>query len=96
VTGLADVAIRRGDPAGAARLLGLSAALRGLRDQGPGDTRRIARAARAGLGGATYDEIFDSAAGLGHERAEAELLALGASPVRPQGEGGEHREDHQG
>jgi predicted ATPase/DNA-binding SARP family transcriptional activator len=94
VTGLADVALRRGDPADAARLLGLSASLRGLQDHGPGDTRRIAKAARAGLGDATYDEIYAAAAGLGHERAEAELVALGAAPVRPQGERGEDREDH--
>ncbi len=72
---LADLALAEGRPADAARLLGYAAAVRGARDQGNPDVRRVETAARAALAGG-YEELHVQAANLTAEDAVTQLTAL--------------------
>ncbi|MEU5112351.1 BTAD domain-containing putative transcriptional regulator [Streptomyces longwoodensis] len=56
LVGVADLALRRGDPGQAARLLAASAAVRGLPDRSHPDAARVEREARDRLGDARYAE----------------------------------------
>ncbi|MFF8931009.1 BTAD domain-containing putative transcriptional regulator [Streptomyces longwoodensis] len=56
LVGVADLALRRGDPGQAARLLAASAAVRGLLDRSHPDAVRVERDARDRLGEARYAE----------------------------------------
>ncbi|WP_455565312.1 tetratricopeptide repeat protein [Microbispora rosea] len=69
----AELAIAAGEPAEAARLLGLATSVRGTADKGSPDVRRAETAARAALGDA-HDAVYLAAAALGTDTA---LDALG-------------------
>ncbi|MFF4125225.1 BTAD domain-containing putative transcriptional regulator [Microbispora rosea] len=69
----AELAIAAGEPAEAARLLGLATSVRGTADKGSPDVRRAETAARAALGDA-HDAVYLAAAALGTDTA---LAALG-------------------
>ena len=56
--GLADLALREGDPERAAELLGASFAIRGTTDRSVPDEERVAGQARSVLGGARYGEVY--------------------------------------
>ena len=58
LTGLADLALRDGDPARAAELLGASAAIRGATDRSVIDEERVAGEARSVLGDAAYGGAY--------------------------------------
>ncbi|MEV5745870.1 hypothetical protein AB0L30_37955 [Microbispora rosea] len=60
----AELAIAAGEPAEAARLLGLATSVRGTADKGSPDVRRAEKAARAALGDA-HDAVYLAAAALG-------------------------------
>jgi predicted ATPase/DNA-binding SARP family transcriptional activator len=60
LVGAADLALRSGDPAEAARLLGASVAVRGSVDRSVPDVDRIEAEARAALGDAGYETAFHS------------------------------------
>jgi hypothetical protein len=57
--GLADLALREGDPAWSATLLGASLSVRGTIDRSAEDEARVAGAARMVLGGARYDDAYE-------------------------------------
>ena len=69
--GVADLALRRGDPEQAARLLAASAAVRGLPDRSVPDAARIERTTRRRLGEARFAE----ASRAGAETSWSELVA---------------------
>lgn len=73
VESVAAVAIADGDPEGAARMLGLCAAVRGIRGAPDRDTRRTIELARAALGDATYEQLYEAGASTPREDALAEL-----------------------
>ncbi len=58
LVGLADLALREGEAARAATLLGASVAIRGMPDKSLLDAARIEAEARAALGDAGFDEAF--------------------------------------
>jgi predicted ATPase/DNA-binding SARP family transcriptional activator len=72
---LAMLAVAGGQPARAARMLGLAAAVRGLADRGSPDVAAAESAARAGLGH-RYDHAYTTAARLGPDAATAALADL--------------------
>ncbi|WP_422647186.1 AfsR/SARP family transcriptional regulator [Actinoalloteichus caeruleus] len=82
----AEVALRTGDPAGAARLLGVSHALRGTLDEGNPDLRRVREGVRAALGDDEWHHHFWSTASLGQAKAE-EVLRAGRSGSLPDAPG---------
>ncbi|MBZ4323733.1 BTAD domain-containing putative transcriptional regulator [Streptomyces huiliensis] len=63
LVGVADLALRRGEPAQAVRLLAASTRARGLQDHSHPDAARIERAARRSLGDAGYAEAAREGAG---------------------------------
>jgi predicted ATPase/DNA-binding SARP family transcriptional activator len=75
----ADLALAEGDPALAARLLGIAVALRGTADEGSPDVRRIRAAAGEQLGPA-YQQAYEGGAALSRDAALEELSELLASP----------------
>jgi ATP/maltotriose-dependent transcriptional regulator MalT len=62
LVGVADLALREGDPERAAFLLGAADAVRGSRDRSVPDTDRIIVEARAALGDAGFAEAYGKAA----------------------------------
>jgi predicted ATPase/DNA-binding SARP family transcriptional activator len=72
----ADLTLAEGGPEQAARLLGIAFAVRGARDAGSPDVRRIEAAARDTLGGAGYESAYEGGASLSRDAALAELCAL--------------------
>jgi predicted ATPase/DNA-binding SARP family transcriptional activator len=62
LVGVADMALRQGDPERAAFLLGAADAVRGSRDRSVPDTDRIIVEARAALGDAGFTEAYGKAA----------------------------------
>jgi predicted ATPase/DNA-binding SARP family transcriptional activator len=64
LVGLADLALREGDPAWSATLLGASASIRGTIDRSAPDKARVADDARAALGDARYDEAYQHGQGV--------------------------------
>ncbi|MCO5970663.1 BTAD domain-containing putative transcriptional regulator [Actinoallomurus soli] len=78
VVGLADHALRSGDPGGAALLLGASVGIRGAEDRSLADPPRIERAVREAIG----DERYAEAYARGHAlRAEDVAERLGIDPI---------------
>jgi predicted ATPase len=77
LVGVADQALRRGSPADAARMLAVTATVRGGRDLTQPDSARIEAAARAALGDDAYEEAFQA----GGNVTTAELPALVTSIV---------------
>jgi predicted ATPase/DNA-binding SARP family transcriptional activator len=73
--GLADLALRVGDPARAAELLGAGVAIRGTPDRSVADEERIADQARSVLGEAGY--------GAAYQRGQRVTLATLAALVEP-------------
>ncbi|AGZ40109.1 BTAD domain-containing putative transcriptional regulator [Actinoplanes friuliensis] len=71
LVGVADYALRLGEPARAAMLLGAADAVRGSEDRSVLDTARIRTAARAALGDAGYAEAYRSGADVTLETALA-------------------------
>jgi ATP/maltotriose-dependent transcriptional regulator MalT len=64
LVGVADLALREGDPERAAYLLGAADAVRGSRDLSVPDTDRIIVETRAALGDAGFQEAYRKAAGV--------------------------------
>ncbi|MEU4424594.1 BTAD domain-containing putative transcriptional regulator [Actinoplanes sp. NPDC024001] len=91
LTGLADLAMREGDPARAAFLLGAAVSVRGSRDRSVPDFDRIARAARDALG----DAGFTAAHRRGDGVTMATAWTAGGSDAPLEGPDGERGEDHQ-
>jgi predicted ATPase len=58
LVGAADLALRRGDPARAARLLGAADGIRGSRDRSLSDVDRIEAEARAALGDTSFESAY--------------------------------------
>ncbi|WP_312034164.1 BTAD domain-containing putative transcriptional regulator [Actinoplanes sp. TBRC 11911] len=73
IVGLADLAMREGNPSRAAYLLGAADAVRGSRDRSVPDVERITFAARAALGDGPFDEAYGRACGMTADSA-ADLL----------------------
>jgi predicted ATPase/DNA-binding SARP family transcriptional activator len=72
----ADLALSLGDPALAARRLGLAVALRGIADEGSPDVRRIRAGAVEALGEQGYRDAYEGGAALSRDTALAELDEL--------------------
>lgn len=72
LVGVADLALRCDEPEQAARLLGASTGLRGLRDHADPDLARIEKELRSRLG----DAGFAEAAGVGAETGWDQLVAV--------------------
>jgi predicted ATPase/DNA-binding SARP family transcriptional activator len=64
LVGVADLAMREGDPGRAAFLLGAADAVRGSRDRSVPDTERVTFQARAALGDAGFEAAYRRAAGV--------------------------------
>jgi predicted ATPase len=77
LVGVADLALRGGDPAEAARLLGAADAVRGSIDRSVPDVDRIEAAARAALGDAGFSDAYAKGSGV------TAASALGASGLKP-------------
>jgi predicted ATPase/DNA-binding SARP family transcriptional activator len=77
LTGLADAALRAGDPARAATLLGAAEGVRGAPDHSDIDGERVNAAARAALGPTAYKSAFERGRGATLATLE-ELLTPGA------------------
>ena len=69
----ADVDLLHGDPERAALLLGIAAALRGMRTQPDCDARRTAERVREALGPERYDAAYEAGATMSREQATAEI-----------------------
>ncbi|MEU7902250.1 BTAD domain-containing putative transcriptional regulator [Actinoplanes sp. NPDC049118] len=78
LVGIADYALRDGEPVRAAMLLGAADAVRGSVDRSVPDTDRIQSAARAALGEAGYEEAYRSGG------AVTPATALAATGLRPR------------
>jgi predicted ATPase/DNA-binding SARP family transcriptional activator len=79
--GLADLALREGDPERAAALIGAGVAIRGTPDRSVVDEKRVADAARSVLGEAGYGAAYQR----GQRVTLAALAALVAPDVTPGG-----------
>jgi hypothetical protein len=77
LVGVADLALRGGDPGEAARLLGAADAVRGSIDRSVPDVDRIETAARAALGDTGFSDAYAKGSGV------TAASALGASGLRP-------------
>jgi tetratricopeptide repeat protein len=93
LVGVADLALRAGDPAEAARLLGGADAVRGSVDRSVPDADRIAGEARAALGEAGFDAAYRSGSSVTFATA-VEAAGLRSDPP-PEGPDGERGEDHE-
>lgn len=93
LAGVADLALRAGDPARAAYLLGAADSVRGSEDRTVEQAERTFREARAALG----DAGFDAAYRLGDGVTMANALAAAGLESDPPAEGPDRqrREDHQ-
>jgi ATP/maltotriose-dependent transcriptional regulator MalT len=92
LVGAADLALREGDAARAARLLGAAVAVRGSVDRRLPDVDRIERAARAALGDPGFDACYADG---GTVTVATAVAATGLHPPaeRPDGERREHHEE---
>jgi tetratricopeptide (TPR) repeat protein len=96
LVGVADLALRSGDPGEAARLLGAADAVRGSIDRSVPDVDRIADEARAALGDAGFEAAYRSGSTVTFATAvEAAGLRSGRSDPAPEGPDGERGEDHE-
>ncbi|MEU4241033.1 BTAD domain-containing putative transcriptional regulator [Actinoplanes sp. NPDC026619] len=92
VVGLADLAMRAGDPDRAAFLLGAADAVRGARDRTVPDTDRITFEARAALGDAGFEAAYRRAAAVTAAGVIDLLDPPAEGPDRDRGE--DHQQDH--
>jgi hypothetical protein len=76
VEAAADVDLLAGDPEHAALLLGIAAALRGMRSQPDSDVRRTAERLRESLGTDRYDAAYDQGATMSRDEAVAEIRKI--------------------
>ena len=76
LVGVADFALRGGDPAGAARLLGAADGARGSRDQSVSDAGRVETAARAALGDAGFTRAYQDGTTMPAATAASLTLAV--------------------
>lgn len=79
VEAAADVDLLAGDPEHAALLLGIAAALRGMRSQPDSDVRRTAERLRKALGTDRYDAAYDQGATMSRDDAMAEIRKIFSS-----------------
>jgi hypothetical protein len=79
VEAAADVDLLAGDPEHAALLLGIAAALRGVRSQPGSDVRRTAERLRGALGTDRYDAAYDQGATMNRDDAMAEIRKIFSS-----------------
>jgi hypothetical protein len=88
LVGVADLALRRGDPARAATLLGASDSVRGSLDRSVPDVVRITLEARAALGDAGFEAAYRRGDGVTMATALAAsgLNAAAEGPDRGRGE----------
>ncbi|WP_433794079.1 ATP-binding protein [Actinoplanes sp. CA-252034] len=93
VAGIADLALREGDPGRAALLLGAADAVRGSRDRTVEQAERTFRETRAALGDAGFDAAYRRGAGVTLATA-LEAAGLESDPA-PEGPDRERGEDHQ-
>jgi predicted ATPase/DNA-binding SARP family transcriptional activator len=91
LVGAADLALREGDPARAARLFGASIGVRGSVDRSVPDVARIEREARAALG----DPDFAAAYREGLAVTVATAVAFAGLDPPAEGPDGQRGEDHQ-
>ena len=95
LVGVADLALREGDPARAARLLGAAVGVRGSADHSLPDAGRVEGEARAALGDPGFEAAY--AAGLPATTATAVAVAgLDPAPEGPDAERGEHHQQSGG
>jgi hypothetical protein len=76
VEAAADVALLAGDPEHAARVLGIAAAVRGMRSLPDSDVRRTAERLREALGADRYDATYDEGATMSRDEAMAEIRKI--------------------
>lgn len=93
LVGVADLALRSGDPAEAARLLGAADAVRGSIDRSVPDVDRIGDDARAALGDAGFEAAYRSGSSVTFASA-LEASGLGSDPA-PESPDGQRGEDHE-
>jgi tetratricopeptide (TPR) repeat protein len=79
VEAAADVDLLAGDPEHAALLLGIAAALRGMRSQPDSDVRRTAERLREALGTDRYGAAYDQGATMSRDDAMAEIRKIFSS-----------------
>ena len=91
LVGIADLALREGDPDRAAFLLGAADAVRGSRDRSVPEDARVTAETRAALGDAGFEAAYRRAAGV-TTTTVGTMAALDAAPERPDRDRGE---DHQ-
>ncbi|GIE04549.1 SARP family transcriptional regulator [Paractinoplanes durhamensis] len=87
VVGIADLAIREGDPERAAYLLGAADAVRGSEDRTVPDVERLTFEARAALGDAGFEAAYRRAAGTTTAMVTGLLDPAAEGPDRDRGEG---------
>jgi hypothetical protein len=75
----ADVDLLAGDPEHAALVLGIAAALRGMRSQPGSDVRRTAERLRESLGTDRYDAAYARGATMSRDEAMAEIRKIFSS-----------------
>jgi ATP/maltotriose-dependent transcriptional regulator MalT len=80
LVGAADLALRRGDPAQAARLLSAAVAVRGSVDRSVADVDRIERSAREALGDPAYEDAYRAG---GKVTMPTAAEAAGLGPTAP-------------
>jgi hypothetical protein len=81
--GLADLALREGDPERAAELLGAGVAIRGTPDRSVMDEKRVADAARSALGEAGYGAAYQRGQGVTMDTLAAFLTPAAGTPAPP-------------
>ena len=92
LVGAADLALRRGDPAQAAYLLGAADSVRGTRDRSVPDVEPITFEARAALGDAGFEAAYHRGDGVTLATA---LAASGLDPTAERPDGGRGEDDQQ-
>ncbi|SDT65155.1 Predicted ATPase [Actinoplanes derwentensis] len=88
LAGIADLALREGDPGRAARLLGAADSVRGSLDRTVEQAERTGREARAALGDAGFETAYRRGAGVTMATALA-ASGLDPAPERPDRQWGE-------
>ena len=90
LVGIADLAVREGDPARAARMLGAADAIRGTEDRSVPDVDRITAECRAALGDAGFSAAYAQGAPV---RPATVLAAAGVSDPPAEGPDRQRGED---
>ena len=85
IVGVADLALRAGDPQRAARLLGAADRIRGLPDRASPDAARVERAARGSLGDMGFAEAARAGAQADWRRLAGEVTLASGTSTTPTG-----------